>query len=119
MELANKHEDEWSKFQGKLHDSKINEKTKKAHNQSLHTLKLLKQHKLWKRPAISAAKLKEILQIIGDISEKIVETEVSYYRNTHKSEVMLQHDLFKVYKTSHEEGLVNLGIFLGQENNSN
>lgn len=51
------------------------------------------------KTSISAAKLKEILQINGDISEKIVETEVSYYRDTHKSEVMLQHDLFKVYKT--------------------
>ena len=38
----NKREDEWSKFQGKFHDLKIKENAKKANNQSLYTLNILK-----------------------------------------------------------------------------
>ena len=68
----NKREDEWSKFQGKFHDLKIKENTKKANNQSLYTLNILKQDKFWNEPATSVAELNEILLDKGDISEKLI-----------------------------------------------
>ena len=68
----NKREDEWSKFQGKFDDLKIKENTKKANNQSLYTLNILKQDKFWNEPATSVAELNEILLDKGDISEKLI-----------------------------------------------
>ena len=38
-------------------------------------------------PAASMEELSEILQKHGEIAEKVVQTEVSYYRDTHKTEI--------------------------------
>ena len=64
----------------------------------------------------SIDKLDYILRAHGDLVEKIVRKELSCYRDTHKTEVIYNGDLFKLNKISHEGRLVNLGILLGNNN---
>ena len=49
--------------------------------------------------------------------EQIVRTELSYYRNTHKADVIASPSLFKLNKITHEEQLTNLCVMLGGMNN--
>lgn len=80
----------------------------------MYTTKLLQQCKTWGGPAVSVEELNEILQKHGDIAEKVVRTEVSYYRDTHKAEILYQPHLFKVNRITHEERLINLCVLLSQ-----
>ena len=50
----------------------------------------------------------------SEIAEKVVRTEVSYYRDTHKTEISYQPHLFKVNRITHEERLINFCVLLGQ-----
>ena len=49
-----------------------------------------------------------------EITKKVVWTEVSYYRDTHKTEISHQPNLFKVNRITHEERLINFCVLLGQ-----
>ena len=42
------------------------------------------------------------------------QTDVSYYKNTHKTEIFYQPHLFKVNRITHEKRLINLCVLLGQ-----
>ena len=95
---------------------KILEKLKKVNNQSIYTNKLLQTRKFWGRLVTSIDELNDILGGCGDLTEKIVCTEFSYYRDTHKTEVIYNGDLFKLNKISQEDRMVNLGILLGNNN---
>ena len=95
---------------------KILEKLKKVNNQSIYTNKLLQTCKFWGRLVTSIDELNDILGGRGDLTEKIVCTEFSYYRDTHKTEVIYNGDLFKLNKISQEDRMVNLGILLGNNN---
>ena len=95
---------------------KILEKLKKVNNQSIYTNKLLQTCKFWGRLVTSIDELNDILGGCGDLTEKIVCTEFSYYRDTHKTEVIYNGDLFKLNKISQEDRMVNLGILLGNNN---
>ena len=86
---------------GSCMKNKIIEKLKKANNQSIYTRKLLQQCKTWGGPAASM----EELYKNTEITEKVVRTEVSYYRDTYKTEISYQPHLFKVNRITHEEGL--------------
>ena len=86
----------------------------KANNQSIYTTKLLQQCKTWGEPAANMEELNEISQKHSEIAEKVVRTEVSYYRDTHKTEISYQLHLFKVNRITHEERLINFCVLLGQ-----
>ena len=76
------------------------EKMKKANNQLIYTNRLLQTSKSWGRPVTSIDHLDDILRAHGDLAEKIVFTELSYYRDTHKTKVVYNGDLFKLNKIS-------------------
>ena len=48
------------------------------------------------RTAASAGELNEILQKHSEIADKVVRPELSYYRDTHKTEISYQPHLLKV-----------------------
>ena len=83
--LLNEMEKKWSAEQKQLHKLKILEKLDKAKNQAEYTLKLLRLCKTWNGPATSVEELHEILRSNSEKAEKIMRTELSYYRDTHKS----------------------------------
>ena len=101
LKIPNAREKECDSKQRELHENKIIEKLKKANNQSIYTRKLLQQCKTWGGPAASM----EELYKNTEITEKVVRTEVSYYRDTYKTEISYQPHLFKVNRITHEEGL--------------
>ena len=94
------------------------EKLDKAKNQAEYTLKLLRLCKTRNGPATSVKELHEILKSNSEKAEKIVRTELSYYRDTHKSDVLNHPDLYKLNKVLHEERLVNLGVLLAGNSSS-
>ena len=114
LRILNAREKEWDSKQRELHENKITEKLKKANNQSIYTTKLLQQCKSWGGPVASVEEPNEILQKHSEIAEKVVRTEVSYYRDTHKTEISYQLHLFKVNRITHEERLINFCVLLGQ-----
>ena len=113
LKILSAREKEWDLKQ-ELHENKIIEKLKKTNNQSVYTTKLLQHCKSWGGPAVSVEELHDILQKHNDIAEKIVGTELSYYRDTHKTEITYRLHLFKVNRIIHDERLINFCVLLGQ-----
>ncbi|QQP53513.1 Hypothetical protein FKW44_006018 [Caligus rogercresseyi] len=54
-------------------------------------------------PATTVEELNKILQERSDTAEKILRTELSYYRDTHKADVIQQPDLFRVNNISSDD----------------
>ena len=93
----------WVDEQKQFQQLKILEKTEKGKNQSMYTQKCLQQCKQWNRPATSVEELRTIWNSNADKREKIIRTELSFYRDTHKADVIQQPDLFKINGISHDE----------------
>ena len=115
VKLLNEMEHDWVISQGELHKAKILEKIKKGEQQSRLTLKRLKLCKGWKGPATSVEELHEILKNHPLIKEKVVRTELMYYRDTHRADVTQQPDLFKVNNICYNNQLVNLCALLADQ----
>ena len=95
MKVLVKHEEDWNASQKELQEKKIIEKLRKASNQSIYMTKLLQQCKQWSGPAKPVTEQEQILQLHSDIQERIVRIELVYYRDTCKSEVIYNVNLFK------------------------
>ena len=91
------------------------ENLEKAKKQSNYTNKLLQQCKSWGGPVTTIEELLQITQSKPDKIEQIVRTELSYYRDTHKSDVIANAHLFKLNKVTHEGRLANLSILLSDK----
>ena len=83
-------ERDWVNEQKQFQQLKILEKIEKGKNQIKHTQKFLQQCKQWNGPATSVEELHTILNLNPDKREKIVQTELSFYRDTHKAAVIQQ-----------------------------
>lgn len=114
VRLLNEMEKDWIDEQKQFHQLKILEKIEKGKNQSMYTQKCLQQCKGWNGPATSVEELHTILNSNPDKRVKIVRTELSFYRDTHKADVIQQPDLFKINNISHEEQLLNLCALLAE-----
>jgi hypothetical protein len=112
VKLLNNMEKEWVGDQKELHKLKIMEKIEKGKKQSKYTDKCLQLCKSWNGPATSVEELHDILKANCDNAEKIVRIELSYYRDTHKSDILQHPDLFKINNISHDEQLLNLCALL-------
>ena len=105
----------WSIEQKQLQKLRIERKVNEAKKDQDYTTKLLQACKSWGGPCTTANELEVVLSRRNDLSEKIVKTELSYYRKTHQSEKHNVPELFKLTKISHEERLENLFILLSDE----
>ena len=108
VKLLNNMEKDWTSEQKTLHKKKILEKIEKGRQQSMYTDKCLQLCKGWGGPAVSVEELNSILKKNSDRVEKIVRTELSYYRDTHRSEIVSNPELFKLNKISYDQQLLNL-----------
>ncbi|QQP53646.1 Hypothetical protein FKW44_006187, partial [Caligus rogercresseyi] len=77
-----------------------------------YTQKCLQACKSWGGPATTVEELNKILQERSDTAEKILRTELSYYRDTHKADVIQQPDLFRVNNISSDDQLLNFCALL-------
>ena len=107
----------WVAEQKELLDGKILEKIEKGKNQAKYTQKCLQLCKGWKGPVTTIEELHNILKAFPDIKEKIVRTELTYYRDTHRSDAIQQPDMYKINSISHEERLMNLCALLSDSDN--
>ena len=110
--LLSQRESVWNEEQMQLHRLKVEEKMKKAQSASNYTNKLLQSCKNWGGPVVSSEELKDILEARPQIQEQIVRTELAYYRDTHRADVIANPDLFKLNKVTHEERLINICVLL-------
>ena len=102
----------WTKEQKKLHEQKILEKLEKAKKNSRYTNKLLIDCKSWGGPVTSVEAILEVLKSNPQKAEQIIRTELAYYRDTHRTDVIATPELFKLNSISHEERLENLTVLL-------
>ena len=98
--LLNLREDKWTEEQKLLLNQRVQEKMEKTKNQnqrvqeemektknqSQYVHKLLVLCKTWNGPAISIEELESILSQHPDSEEKIVKTELTYFKHIHRSE---------------------------------
>ena len=115
LKFLNAREVLWNNGQKELHRKKIMENLEKAKKQSNYTNKLLQQCKSWRGPVTTIEERIQIIQNKPDKIEQIVRVELSYYRDTHKSDVIANAHLFKLNKVTHEERLANLSILLSDK----
>ena len=53
-----------------------------------------------------------------EIQERIVKVELTYYRHTHKPDVTVRPDLFRLNKIPHKERLENFTILTDTDNST-
>ena len=80
-----------------------------------HARKLLETCKSWGGPCVASDELIAAIDAKPDKQEQIVRKELTFFRNTHKSDMTARPDLFKLNKISHEEFLENLLVLLSDE----
>ena len=109
----------WTQSQKELHYKKIAEKLSKRIHEQDYTTKLLQVCKTWGGPCTNADELEAVIQSNPDTAEKIIKTELGYYRHTHthKSDMIARPELFKLIRITHEERLENLFILLSDNQN--
>ena len=117
--ILDKKECKWNAEQKKLNELKILEKMEKAKRTSCYTNTLLIKCKSWGGPTTSVEEIKQILEKKPDIAEQIIRVELSYFRDTHKADVIATPELFKLNMYTHEERLTNFCVLLsGQSSHS-
>ena len=113
--VLEKREKVWNENQKQLLVIRIKEKFEKSIDQKDYTKKLLQTCKTWGGPCTTAEELQSILIAKPDIQERIVKVELTYYRTTHKTDMLSRPDLFRLNKITHEERLENLLILLSDD----
>ena len=111
-------EQRWVADQKNLKLKQIKEKIKKGKKRDQYVQKRLKLCKSWGGPVVSVEELHSILKSHSDKNEVIVRTEFIYFRESHKSEVLYNPELFKVNGNTHEERLLNLCALVTEDDKS-
>ena len=108
-------EQRWVADQKNLKLKQINEKIEKGKKRDQYVQKRLKLCKSWGGPVVSVEELRSILKSHPDRNEVIVRNELIYFRESHKSEVLYNPELFKVNGNTHKERLLNLCAHVADE----
>ena len=96
VKFLNEMELKWVAEQKKLKLKQIKEKIEKGKKRDQYVQKRLKLCKSWGGPVVSVEELHTILNSHPDQNEVIVRNELIYFRESHKSEVLYNPELFKV-----------------------
>ena len=116
QELLKSKEVEWTRAQKDLQKQRVVTKMAKAAQTQIYQDRLLVKCKTWCGPSTNIEELKVILNQKPDLQESIVRTELSYYRQCHRSDIIYRKDLYRLNGISHEERMENLFILLGGSN---
>ena len=101
-----------------MQKERIQRKINKHRKEGKYITKLVQACKFWGGPCTTASELEIVLLNKNeDASNKIVRTELSYYRKTHQAARYETPELFKLTKISHEERLENLFVLLSNGTN--
>ena len=99
---------QWNEKQNKLSTICIKEKIQKAVRQKDYVRKLLETCKSSEGPCVTSDELIAAIDAKPGKQEQIVKTELTFYKNIHKSDMIANPDLFKLNKASYEEHLKRL-----------
>ena len=113
QELLTAQEIGWTQAQKDLKKQRVLAKMAKAEQSQIYQNKLLVKCKSLGGPGTNIESLKMILSQRPDIQEVIVRTELSYYRQCHRSDILNWRELYRLNGISHEERMENLFILLG------
>ena len=108
-------EADWTKGKKELQTERIMIKMGKAKKEQELTKRLLESCKSWGGPCTTPNQIEITLNANPDKMEKIIKTELSYYRHTHKADMVASPELFKLIRVTHEERLENLCILLSDD----
>ena len=101
-----------------MHKERIQRKINEHRKEGEYITKLLQYCKSWGGPCTTANELEIVLLNKNkDVSNKIVRTELSYYRKTHQAERYETSKPFKLTKISHKERLEDLSVLLSDWTN--
>ena len=116
--VLNDRQKNWNVDQKTLQKERIQQKINEHSKEGEYITKPLQACKSWGGPWTTANELEIVhLNKNKDISNKIVRTELSYYRKTHQAVRHETPELFKPTKISHEEWLENLFVLLSNRTN--
>ena len=113
--VLNTREKQWNEKQKELSAIHIKEKMQKAVRQKDYVRKLFETCKSWGGPYVTFDELIAAIDAKPGKQKQIVKTELTFYRNTHNSDMIAHPDLFKLNKISHEEHFENLLVLLSDE----
>ena len=101
-----------------MQKERIQRKINEHRKEGKYITKLLQACKSWGGLCVTAIELEIVLLNKNkDVSNKIVRTELSYYRKTHQGERYESPELFKLTKISHKERLEIFFVLLSNETN--
>ena len=89
-------EADWTKGKKELQTERIMIKMGKAKKELELTKRLLESCKSWGGPCTTPNQIEITLNANPDEMEKIIKTELSYYRHTHKADMVASPELFKL-----------------------
>ena len=116
--VLNNREKNWNVDQKTLQKERIQRKINKHRKEGEYITKLLQACKSWGGPCTTANELEIVLLYKNeDASNKIIRTELSYYRKTYEAARYETPELFKLTKMLHEERLENLVVLLSNRTN--
>ena len=113
--VLNTREKQWNEKQTEFSAICIKEKMQKAVRQKDYVRKLLETCKSWGEPCVTSDELIAETDAKQGKQGQIVKTELTFYINTNKLDMIARTDLFKLNKINHEERLENLLVLLSDE----
>ena len=112
MHILSEREKKWTEEQKNKMTKRLDEKLKKASNETNLIKKLLADCKSWNRPFTLGEEMIQVIKSRPDQEEFIVKTELAFFSHTHKTDKLQRPELFRQNKITHEEKVENLLVLL-------
>ena len=115
MHILSEREKKWTEEQKEKMTKRLDEKLKKASNETKLIKKLLADSKSWNGPFTSGEEMIQVIKSRPDQEEFIVKTELAFFAHTHKTDKLQRPELFRQNKTTHEEKVENLLVLFSDD----
>ena len=115
--LLSSREARWTEKQKELQRERVKAKHEKGKRVQIYQDKLLSKCKSWGGPCVSVEELESAVQSHPDRAEAMVRTELTYFRQCHRADMLLRPELYKVNGIGHDERMENLIILLSDMDN--
>ena len=110
-----KREASWTASQRVLLRERLQRKLAATKNQRDYVRHLLVECRRWGGPCSTVDELLAALRSNPDNDERIVRTELAFYKHSHSVDVAARPELFKLVRVSHTERLENLCVLLSDD----
>ena len=115
MRMLTEREKKWTEGKKVKMEKRLNEKFKKASNETNLIKKLLADCKSWNGPFTSGEEMITVIKSWHDQKEFIVKTELAFFTHTHKTDKIQRPELLRQNKITHKEKVENLFVLLSED----